>query len=77
MAYKIRHKKEKRCPACDQRFYGYANQKFCTPKHGRIFWRYGRIENTPKAIKAYEKRWEERKRLSIEAKLNGTIIEER
>lgn len=57
MGYKRRNKKEKECPACGQKFYGYSNQKFCIPAHSRIFWKYGHVSNTPKALKYYEENW--------------------
>ncbi len=73
MSYKRRNKKRKECPACGHHFYGYANQKFCIPKHGVIFWKYGRIENTPKAIKKYEEDWSKR----VELSKNGIKFGER
>ncbi len=60
MAYKRRDKIQKECPACGHKFYGYKNQKFCIPKHGTIFWKYGHIQNTPKALKLYEENWNKR-----------------
>ena len=62
--YKRIDKKQKTCPCCGQKFYGYKNQKFCIPYHGTIFWKYGNIQNTPKALKRQEEAWNKRVEMS-------------
>lgn len=52
MAYKIRFKKEKECPFCDKKFYGYKNQIYCKPSHSWKRKKYNHISNYPPYIKA-------------------------
>lgn len=47
-------KQEKRCPCCNEVFYGYKNQIYKNPKHGYIFRNYNHISNYPPYMKRIE-----------------------
>lgn len=51
MAYKHRHKTEKKCYGCNERFTGFNNQIYCRPFCGYAFRNHGHLSNVPSIIK--------------------------